>query len=89
MLCFVVFKYFTKFIMAFIFLLGWDVEKGDVTGSGLKPDVLISLTCPKLCAQYFTGRHFLGLRIVPPELAEKFKVKLPSYPGTDQVTEIN
>ena len=70
------------------FFTGWDVEKGDVNDCGLKPDVLVSLTCPKLCAKYFTGRHFLGLRIVPPELAKKFDVKLPDYPGTDQIVEI-
>lgn len=26
---------------------GWDVEKGDVSGHGLRPDVLVSLTAPK------------------------------------------
>ena len=70
------------------FFTGWDVEKGDVYGCGLKPEVLVSLTSPKLCAKYFTGRHFLGLRIIPPELAKKFDVKLPDYPGTDQIVEI-
>jgi pyridoxal 5'-phosphate synthase / NAD(P)H-hydrate epimerase len=32
---------------------GWHVEKGDVGGSGLQPDMLISLTAPKLAARYF------------------------------------
>lgn len=68
--------------------LGWDVEKGNMTGTGLNPQVLISLTCPKLCTRMFTGRHFLGLRIIPPKLAQKFGVTLPPYPGTDQIVDI-
>jgi NAD(P)H-hydrate epimerase len=44
---------------------GWDVEKGNSLGVGLKPDVLISLTAPKEGVKAFTGRHFLGGRFVP------------------------
>ena len=44
---------------------GWDVEKGDDFGVGLKPDVLISLTAPKEGVKGFTGKHFLGGRFVP------------------------
>jgi len=44
---------------------GWDVEKGDNFGVGLKPDVLISLTAPKEGVKGFMGRHFLGGRFVP------------------------
>ena len=43
---------------------GWDVEKGNFLGVGLKPDVLISLTAPKEGVKAFTGRHFLGGRFV-------------------------
>ena len=57
---------------------GWDVEKGkipfpvkDVSGeggetefSGLEPDVLVSLTAPKLGVKEYRGRHFLGGRFV-------------------------
>lgn len=68
---------------------GWDVEKGDMQGDGLKPELLISLTAPKECAKFFQGRyHYLGLRVIPSELATKFKVKLPTYPGTDQIVRI-
>ena len=42
---------------------GWHVEKGDETGEGLRPDMLVSLTAPKLCAHHFSGRfHYLGGR---------------------------
>ncbi len=42
---------------------GWDVEKGDVDGVGVKPRMLISLTAPKKCAKFFTGEfHYLGGR---------------------------
>jgi NAD(P)H-hydrate repair Nnr-like enzyme with NAD(P)H-hydrate epimerase domain len=27
---------------------GWDVEKGDIHGIGLAPDMLVSLTAPKV-----------------------------------------
>lgn len=41
---------------------GWDVEKGNTTGEGVKADMLVSLTAPKLCAKQFTGIHYLGGR---------------------------
>lgn len=68
---------------------GWDVEKGDVNGFGLSPDLLISLTAPKLCSAQFKGHyHYLGLRMVPKELTDKYKLELPEYPGTDQIVQI-
>ena len=70
-------------------LAGWDVEKGNINGIGLDPDLLISLTAPKLCSKQFKGRfHYLGLRMVPQELANKYRLKLPSYPATDQIVQI-
>lgn len=70
---------------------GWHVELGDVGGvSGLRPDMLVSLTAPKLCAQHFTGsHHYLGGRFVPPAIAQRFDLRLPSYPGTSQVVKLN
>lgn len=44
---------------------GWDVEQGNIEGVGLEPDVLVSLTAPKLGVKAFKGRHFLGGRFVP------------------------
>ena len=47
---------------------GWDVERGDVFGVGLRPSVLISLTAPKLCARFLDRartRHLLAGRFVP------------------------
>lgn len=44
---------------------GWDVERGNVEGVGLNPDVLISLTAPKEGVRNFEGRHFLGGRFIP------------------------
>lgn len=65
---------------------GWDVETGPPLHTEntpiLSPDLLISLTAPKLCAQHFKGRlHYLGGRFVPPALAQKYNLDLPSYPG--------
>ena len=39
---------------------GWNVDEGDVANTGMVPDVLISLTAPKLCSKEFKGRHFVG-----------------------------
>lgn len=62
---------------------GWHVEQGDIEGTGLRPDMLVSLTAPKLCARKLTGsHHFLGGRFVPPEVANKYSLRLPKYLGT-------
>lgn len=61
---------------------GWHVEQGNP--EGIKPDFLISLTAPKLCAKHFNGRyHYLGGRFVPDSLAQKYNLSLPDYPETE------
>ncbi|KAH8110220.1 YjeF N-terminal domain-like protein [Phellopilus nigrolimitatus] len=82
---------------------GWDVEKGkipfavkDVKGQGdkettfegLEPDVLVSLTAPKLGAKDFKGRHFIGGRFVSKALEKKYQLNLPEYPGYEQIVEL-
>lgn len=68
---------------------GWHVEEGDVCDEGIEPDMLVSLTAPKLCAKMFRGpHHFLGGRFVPQSIIDKFKLKLPSYPGTSMCVQI-
>ncbi|KAF3976493.1 hypothetical protein CMV_000317 [Castanea mollissima] len=68
---------------------GWHVEEGDIGGEGIKPDMLVSLTAPKLCAKKFCGpHHFLGGRFVPPSIADKYKLCLPPYPGTSMCVRI-
>eukprot|EP00931_Biecheleriopsis_adriatica_P094244 TRINITY_DN67918_c0_g1_i1.p1 TRINITY_DN67918_c0_g1~~TRINITY_DN67918_c0_g1_i1.p1 ORF type:complete len:325 (+),score=39.42 TRINITY_DN67918_c0_g1_i1:46-975(+) len=67
---------------------GWDVEKGDIEGTGLKPDSLVSLTAPKQAAVHFVGTHYLGGRFVPPGITEKYKLRLPCYPGTSQIVRL-
>ncbi|XP_034574296.1 pyridoxine/pyridoxamine 5'-phosphate oxidase 1, chloroplastic isoform X3 [Setaria viridis] len=67
---------------------GWHVEEGDVDG-GIKPDMLVSLTAPKLCAKKFTGpHHFLGGRFIPPPILNKYGLQLPPYPGTSMCVRI-
>ncbi|KAF9600329.1 hypothetical protein IFM89_007047 [Coptis chinensis] len=68
---------------------GWHVEEGHIDGQGIKPDMLVSLIAPKLCAKKFSGsHHFLGGRFVPPSIAEKYMLHLPSYPGTSMCVQI-
>jgi hydroxyethylthiazole kinase-like uncharacterized protein yjeF len=74
---------------------GWPVDGFDTTTTEhgqdplyWMPDVLVSLTAPKLCAKQFTGRHFVGGRFLPPALAEKYQIRMPRYPGVQQVVEV-
>lgn len=39
-------------------------------GDGLRPEMLISLTAPKLGAKHFQGKyHYIGGRFIPPQIA--------------------
>lgn len=68
---------------------GWSVEDGNTSGAGLSPDMLVSLTAPKLCARFFEGRyHYNGGRFVPPALIKKYRIELPPYPGAEQVVAL-
>ncbi|PPQ78185.1 hypothetical protein CVT25_015518 [Psilocybe cyanescens] len=67
---------------------GWDVEKGNSLGVGLRADVLISLTAPKEGVKDFVGRHFLGGRFVPRSIEKKYELNLPPYSGFDQIVEL-
>lgn len=67
----------------------WDVEQGNVNGRGFEPEMLISLTAPKLGARNFKGKyHYLGGRFVPPDLDKKYELNIPPYPGSEQVVEL-
>ena len=68
---------------------GWHVEDGDTSDNGLKPETLISLTAPKKCATHFKGKnHYLGMRLVPQNLAKKYNLQLPPYKGTSQFVKL-
>lgn len=68
---------------------GWHVENGPTEENDIKPDMLVSLTAPKLCAKYFKGPfHYLGGRFVPPSLAKKYELNLVEYPGTECCVEL-
>ncbi|XP_067640533.1 NAD(P)H-hydrate epimerase isoform X1 [Eurosta solidaginis] len=63
---------------------GWNVEKGKLSEKDFEPELLISLTAPKLCASTFKGKHhYLGGRFVPYAMQEKYQLELPSYPGCE------
>ncbi|KAJ1998447.1 hypothetical protein GGI02_006159, partial [Coemansia sp. RSA 2322] len=68
---------------------GWDVELGKIQGAAcLCPDMLVSLTAPKMCAVKFEGRfHYLGGRFVPPLMAEELGI--PLYPDTSQCLRLS
>ena len=45
----------------------------------LNPNVLISLTAPKLASKNFIGRHFVGGRFLPPKLANKYNIRVSRF----------
>nr|CAG4641101.1 EOG090X0AXR [Eulimnadia texana] len=63
---------------------GWDVNSGPMENIAcIQPEMLVSLTAPKKCAQKFKGKfHYLGGRFVPKKLEEKYQLNLPAYPET-------
>ena len=64
---------------------GWDIEKGNVNNT-FTPDLLISLTLPKLCSLDFKGIHYLGGRFVPPSLYQKLNIIFqPLYEGSEMI----
>ena len=50
---------------------GWPLDSAPPEGSWV-PETVISLTAPKLCMRGFEGRHWLGGRFVPPNVAVDF-----------------
>ncbi|KAI8924323.1 YjeF N-terminal domain-containing protein [Entophlyctis helioformis] len=69
---------------------GWDVEAGNANGLGLVPEMLVSLTAPKLGVRNYPFKyHYLGGRFVPDLLAQKFSLDIPAYPGSDQVLDLH
>lgn len=68
---------------------GWDVEDGPSEEGSIKPQMLISLTAPKMCASKFEGQfHYLGGRFVPKKLELQYNLDLPRYVGTDYVIRL-
>lgn len=68
---------------------GWNVESGPPVEGDIKPDMLVSLTAPKLCAKKFQGKyHYLGGRFVPKKLEKEYNLNLPEYPGTDLIVSL-
>ena len=71
---------------------GWSVDEGDASPgkSGARPEMLVSLTAPKLCSKTFDGaHHFVGGRVLPPKLAAEYGLVLPEYEGANQCTRVS
>lgn len=83
----------------------WGIESGPPsskelekpTGHNYYPHALISLTAPKPVVQWFINkpgdatkkRHFLGGRFLGRDVAQKYDLDVPEYPGTEQVVEVD
>ncbi|KAI4478376.1 hypothetical protein M0804_012030 [Polistes exclamans] len=68
---------------------GWDIENGPSEKDDICPEMLISLTAPKMCAHKFKGNfHYLGGRFVPEKLSLAYNLNLPTYPGTDLIVSL-
>lgn len=69
---------------------GWDVESGPQGDHFISPELLISLTAPKLCAKQYKGRHhYLGGRFVPKALQLEYQLDLPEYSGWETCVKLN
>jgi NAD(P)H-hydrate epimerase len=69
----------------------WRIETGPPEsgpGQGFMPETLVSLTAPKPLVKHFRGRHFVGGRFLPPEVAKKYNLDMPKYEGVDQIVEV-
>ncbi|KAL1974585.1 hypothetical protein VTN31DRAFT_4789 [Thermomyces dupontii] len=69
----------------------WDIQEGppkEGPGAKFMPQALISLTAPKPCVKWYRGRHFVGGRFLTKDLADKYDLDLPDYPGIDQIVEV-
>ena len=70
----------------------WNIESGPPEsgpGSTFQPAALISLTAPKPLVKYFKGRHFIGGRFLPPQVADRYDLGRPPYVGTEQFVEVD
>jgi NAD(P)H-hydrate epimerase len=69
----------------------WDIQSGppkEGPGAKFMPAALISLTAPKPCVKFYRGRHFVGGRFLSKDITDKYGLDCPSYPGIDQVMEV-
>lgn len=72
---------------------GWQVDGGGkVDGAVKQPQVLISLTAPKLVAKDIqrcqSFMHFVGGRFVPDKLKKELAIQVPDYQGVDQIVRL-
>lgn len=69
---------------------GWEVDGGGkAEGAVRTPDVLVSLTAPKMCARGLQGvQHWVGGRFVPRRLCEELAFEVPEYPGIEGVVRV-
>lgn len=69
----------------------WGVDSGkdeSDLSKAFSPDVLLSLTAPKLGSRAFSGSHWLGGRFIDETTNRKYDLRLPKYPDTSQVVDI-
>ncbi|KAJ5524703.1 AI-BP family protein [Penicillium frequentans] len=69
----------------------WDIQSGppkEGPGAKFMPKALISLTAPKPCVKFYSGRHFVGGRFLSKDITDKYGLDMPPYPGIEQVLEV-
>lgn len=69
---------------------GWDVERGPPSGQVcLNPQILVSLTAPKLGSRHFTGKHYVGGRFLPQTYAQRYGLDVQVYKGVSQIADVS
>ncbi len=67
---------------------GWDVDKGNVN-CVFTPEMLVSITFPKLCAKDYLGIHYIGGRFMPKKLIQKHNLLIPPFQGSNMILRLN
>lgn len=72
---------------------GWDVNEGpnNEQVADYQPDVLVSLTAPKPAARKLSkkAKHYWGGRFISKEIAQRWGIEIPEYPGVDETVEVD
>ena len=71
----------------------WNIETGppkEGVGSGYMPRALISLTAPKPLVKFLGKdvKHYVGGRFLGADVAKRYDIDVPDYPGIEQTVEV-
>ena len=63
------------------------MDKGNIKNV-FTPDMVISLTLPKLCLKNYKGVHYLAGRFIPESVFKKFNLIRPIFNGRELIKRL-